>query len=145
MGTALGVGVSFGSWAAGALVDRSGSHGGFAVVMAAGGAAVLTTVAALPTLRRATAAHLTCRALRPTTRGPADAAHALKSAPAGAAPSPYVTAAAPIPMPSWRSARRTGGPPEIRPTTPPTRSSPTPTATTATTSAVAPTVRPATG
>ncbi len=59
VGTALGVGVSFGSWAAGALVDRSGSHGGFAVVMAAGGAAVLTTVAALPTLRRATATHLT--------------------------------------------------------------------------------------
>ena len=53
VGTALGVGVSVGSWAAGALIDRSGSHGGFAIVMVAGAAAVVTTLVALPTLRRA--------------------------------------------------------------------------------------------
>ncbi|MDO8105981.1 MFS transporter [Isoptericola sp. b441] len=55
VGTALAVGVSAGSWAAGTLVDRSGSSGGFAVVMVAGGTAAVTTLLALPTLRRATA------------------------------------------------------------------------------------------
>lgn len=55
VGTSLGVGVSVGSWAGGSLIDRSGSDGGFAVVMIAGGVAVVTTLAALPALRRATA------------------------------------------------------------------------------------------
>ena len=54
VGTALGVGVSVGAWAGGTMVDRSGSAGGFAVVMAAGGFAALTALLALPTLRRAT-------------------------------------------------------------------------------------------
>lgn len=54
VGTALGVGVSVGAWAGGAMIDRSGSGGGFAVVMVAGGVAALTAVLALPTLRRAT-------------------------------------------------------------------------------------------
>lgn len=64
VGTALGVGVSVGAWAGGAMIDRSGSGGGFAVVMVAGGVAALTAVLALPTLRRATAAA--------ATRSPAD-------------------------------------------------------------------------
>lgn len=55
VGTSLGVGVSVGSWAGGSLIDRSGSEGGFAVVMIAGAVAVVTTLAALPALRRATA------------------------------------------------------------------------------------------
>ncbi|MCV2395992.1 MFS transporter [Actinotalea sp. M2MS4P-6] len=55
VGTALGVGVSVGSWASGTMVDRVGSPGGFTVVQVAGAAAVLGTLAALPALRRATA------------------------------------------------------------------------------------------
>lgn len=53
IGTALGGGVSVGAWAGGAMVDRSGSDGGFTVVMVAGAVAVLTTLAAAPVLRRA--------------------------------------------------------------------------------------------
>lgn len=51
IGTALGVGVSIGSAAAGAAVDGRGSHGGFLVVAASAGFAVLATLVALPTLR----------------------------------------------------------------------------------------------
>lgn len=65
VGTALGVGVSVGAWAGGVMVDRSGSGGGFAVVMAAGGVAALTALLALPTLRAATS---TVRVLDTTAR-----------------------------------------------------------------------------
>lgn len=56
VGTALGIGVSVGSWTGGVMVDRSGSDGGFTVVMLAGWVAVLGTLLALPILRRATGA-----------------------------------------------------------------------------------------
>lgn len=48
VGTSLGVGVSVGSWIAGLLIDRQGSHGGYLVVV---GAAVLAVVAVLGSLR----------------------------------------------------------------------------------------------
>lgn len=48
VGTSLGVGVSVGSWFAGLLIDRQGSHGGYLVVV---GAAVLAVVAVLASLR----------------------------------------------------------------------------------------------
>lgn len=48
VGTSLGVGVSVGSWVAGLLIDRQGSHGGYLVVV---GAAVLAVVAVLGSLR----------------------------------------------------------------------------------------------
>ena len=51
VGTALGFGVSFGSSIAGAMIDRSGSHGGFLVVVASAGAAVVATLASVRTLR----------------------------------------------------------------------------------------------
>ena len=51
VGTALGFGVSFGSSIAGAMIDRSGSHGGFLVVVVSAGAAVLATLASIRTLR----------------------------------------------------------------------------------------------
>lgn len=51
VGTALGVGVSIGSAAAGGAVDREGAHGGFLVVAASAAFAVLATLVALPTLR----------------------------------------------------------------------------------------------
>lgn len=51
VGTALGVGVSIGSAAAGQVIDRQGAHGGFLVVAAAAAFAVLATFIALPTLR----------------------------------------------------------------------------------------------
>lgn len=55
VGTALGVGVSVGTWVAGVRIDADGSHAGFTVVMVAAGIAVLVTLAALTTLRRRTA------------------------------------------------------------------------------------------
>jgi len=51
VGTALGVGVSIGSAAAGAAVDQQGAHGGFLVVAASAAVAVVATFVALPTLR----------------------------------------------------------------------------------------------
>jgi len=51
VGAALGVGVSIGASIAGALIDRSGSHGGFLVVGDAAGLAVVATLASLRTLR----------------------------------------------------------------------------------------------
>lgn len=51
VGTTLGVGVSFGSSIAGMLIDRQGSHGGFLVVAAAAGCAVVAVLASLGTLR----------------------------------------------------------------------------------------------
>lgn len=48
VGTALGVGVSIGSAAAGQVIDRQGAHGGFLVVAAAAAFAVLATFIALP-------------------------------------------------------------------------------------------------
>lgn len=55
IGTALGIGLSVGSWVAGLMVDRAGSGGGFQVALVAGAAAAATTLLALPTLRRASA------------------------------------------------------------------------------------------
>lgn len=49
--TALGVGVAAGASLAGAMIDERGSHGGFLVVIWAGGFAVVATVASLHTLR----------------------------------------------------------------------------------------------
>ena len=54
VGTALGFGVSIGSSVAGSVIDGQGSRGGFLVVMAAGGLAVVATLASLRTVRSAT-------------------------------------------------------------------------------------------
>lgn len=51
VGTALGIGVSIGAWAAGVVIDQVGSHGGFLVVIASAGLAVVATLVAAPTLR----------------------------------------------------------------------------------------------
>src|SRR3954452_15357754 len=51
VGTALGIGVSFGSSIAGAAIDGSGSHGGFLVVVASAALVVLAAVASVRTLR----------------------------------------------------------------------------------------------
>ena len=51
VGTALGIGVSIGSSIAGARIEAAGSHGGFLVVVIAGGVAVVATLASLRTLR----------------------------------------------------------------------------------------------
>ncbi len=50
--TALGVGVSAGSSVGGSLIDAHGSAGGFATVVGGGVLVLVTTVAALPLLRR---------------------------------------------------------------------------------------------
>jgi MFS family permease len=55
VGTSLGVGVSLGSWVAGSLIDRQGSHGGYLVVVASAGLAVVAVLASLRTLRAGTA------------------------------------------------------------------------------------------
>ena len=55
IGTALGVGVSIGSAVAGAVIDRSGAHGGFLVVAASAAFMVLSTVVAVPILRSGSA------------------------------------------------------------------------------------------
>lgn len=55
VGTSLGVGVSLGSWLAGTLIDRQGSHGGYLVVVVAAGLAVLAVLGSLRTLRAGTA------------------------------------------------------------------------------------------
>lgn len=55
VGTSLGVGVSVGSWVAGALIDRQGSHGGFLVVVGSAVLAVVAVLASLRTLRAGTA------------------------------------------------------------------------------------------
>ncbi|WP_250443068.1 MFS transporter [Actinotalea sp. C106] len=55
LGTSLGLGLSAGASTAGALIDRQGAHGGFLVVVGAGGGAVIATLAALSTLRSGTA------------------------------------------------------------------------------------------
>ncbi|WP_081861741.1 MFS transporter [Cellulomonas sp. HZM] len=51
VGTALGVGVSFGSSIAGARIDADGAHAGFLVVVAAAVLAVVAVGVAYPTLR----------------------------------------------------------------------------------------------
>lgn len=55
VGTSLGVGVSLGSWVAGELIDRQGSHGGYLVVVGAAVLAVVAVLASLRTLRAGTA------------------------------------------------------------------------------------------
>lgn len=52
VGTSLGVGVSIGSWLAGARIDAADSHAGFFVVMVAGWLCAALALAALPLLRR---------------------------------------------------------------------------------------------
>ncbi|WP_454050256.1 MFS transporter [Cellulomonas sp. Marseille-Q8402] len=54
VGTSLGVGVSVGSWVAGSLIDRQGSHGGYLVVVGAAALAVVAVLASLRTLRAGT-------------------------------------------------------------------------------------------
>lgn len=56
VGTSLGIGVSFGSSFAGAAIDRDGSHGGFLVVVASAGLALIATLASVRTLRSGTVA-----------------------------------------------------------------------------------------
>lgn len=56
VGTGLGVGVSIGSSVAGARIDAAGAHAGFLVVVAAGALALVTTLAAWPTLHRTSVA-----------------------------------------------------------------------------------------
>ncbi|WP_182112741.1 MULTISPECIES: MFS transporter [unclassified Actinotalea] len=58
VGTALGVGVSFGSSIAGARIDAAGSHAGFLVVVVSGGLAVVAVLAASGTLRRGEARYV---------------------------------------------------------------------------------------
>ena len=55
VGAAMGVGVSFGASVAGVLIDRSGAHAGFVVVVAAAGASALLGLASIGTLRRSSA------------------------------------------------------------------------------------------
>jgi MFS family permease len=55
VGTSLGVGVSVGSWIAGSMIDRQGSHGGYLVVVASAALAVIATLASLRALRAGTA------------------------------------------------------------------------------------------
>lgn len=78
VGTALGVGVAIGAWAAGAAIDRAGSHGGYLVVAVCAAFAVLATAGALPTLRRdaarADAERLPLGASAPFASGPTAAA-----------------------------------------------------------------------
>ncbi|MCA5891898.1 MFS transporter [Isoptericola sp. NEAU-Y5] len=52
VGTALGVGVSLGSWLAGSAVDAVDSHAGFLVTMSGGWLCALLALAALPSMRR---------------------------------------------------------------------------------------------
>ena len=54
VGTSLGVGVSAGASLAGILIDRSGSHGGFLLVAAGAGLAVLAALGSLRALRAGT-------------------------------------------------------------------------------------------
>lgn len=56
VGTSLGVGVSFGASTAGAAIDANGSHGGFLVVVVAGAAAVVATLASIRALQAGSAA-----------------------------------------------------------------------------------------
>src|SRR5699024_2515616 len=58
VGAAMGVGVSFGASVAGTLIDRSGAHAGFVVVVAAAGASALLGLASIRTLRRSSATPL---------------------------------------------------------------------------------------
>ncbi|WP_307858068.1 MFS transporter [Cellulomonas fulva] len=58
VGTSLGVGVSIGSSIAGVRIDAEGSHGGFLVVVLAGAAALVATLASLRTLRARHLVHL---------------------------------------------------------------------------------------
>lgn len=51
VGTALGVGVSVGASVGGAVVDHSGAHTGFLVVVASAATAVIAAVGAVPVLR----------------------------------------------------------------------------------------------
>ena len=51
LGTGMGVGVSLGSWTGGTLIDSSGSHAGFQVVMVSAGLAAVAVLASLRTLR----------------------------------------------------------------------------------------------
>jgi MFS family permease len=53
VGTAINIGVSFGSSVAGSRVDAAGSHGGFLVVVGAAVAVVVLTLLAYPGLRAA--------------------------------------------------------------------------------------------
>ncbi|WP_203669317.1 MFS transporter [Cellulomonas pakistanensis] len=91
VGTSLGVGVSIGSWVAGLLIDRQGSHGGYLVVVAAAVLAVVAVLCSLRTLRAGTAAAVpapgTDAAAATTRLGDADAeADGLAAAEDGAAP-----------------------------------------------------------
>ncbi len=53
IGTAIGFGVSAGAAVGGAMVDRAGSHGGFLVVVASAGCAVVAALGSARVLRRA--------------------------------------------------------------------------------------------
>ena len=64
--TALGAGVSIGSSVAGVLVDRTGAHGGFGVVVVAAGAAVLVTLLSAGVLRADSAGRGAQPATEPT-------------------------------------------------------------------------------
>ncbi|MBO3087879.1 MFS transporter [Cellulomonas dongxiuzhuiae] len=55
VGTGLSIGVSVGASVAGSRIDAAGSHAGFLVVVVSGAAALVATLAALPSLRRHTA------------------------------------------------------------------------------------------
>jgi MFS family permease len=55
VGTSLGVGVSVGSWIAGSMIDRQGSHGGYLVVVGSAALAVVATLVSLRALRAGTA------------------------------------------------------------------------------------------
>lgn len=67
VGTSLGIGVSVGSWVAGSLIDRQGSHGGYLVVVGAAVLAVVAVLASLRTLRAGTAGLGTAPADAPST------------------------------------------------------------------------------
>lgn len=58
VGTALGVGVSFGSSIAGSRIDAAGAHAGFMVAIVCAAAGAVLVLAAIPALRRSSTGHV---------------------------------------------------------------------------------------
>jgi len=69
VGTGVSIGVSIGSSVAGTRIDAAGSHAGYLVVVVSGAAALLATLAALPSLRR----HAATRTAQAAARSGRDA------------------------------------------------------------------------
>ncbi|WP_255595951.1 MFS transporter [Cellulomonas sp. C5510] len=119
VGTSLGVGVSLGSWVAGSMIDRQGSHGGYLVVV---GSAALAVVAVLASLRTLRAGNPDARV--PAGGGPDDPPAGDGTRHAGTGPGagdPHDDGAGP----GAGAAGDTAGPGAPEPAVPPDRSAPT--------------------